>query len=273
MTTTVATLLAASGLPMLEARALLAHRMRVPRERLIAHPDAVVGAHDGDAFLELARRRACGEPLAYLLGEKEFYGRSFVVSPDVLVPRPETELLVDLALARMRTVERPRVLDLGTGSGCIAVTLALECPGARVTATDASAAALAVARRNAERQEADVEFHLGDWYGALPADSVFDMIVANPPYVAPGDPHLADLRFEPLRALTDGRDGLACLEAIIAAAAARLAPRGWLVVEHGYDQSAAVGALFAAAEFDAQTVADGAGQPRVTLGQARQTPV
>jgi release factor glutamine methyltransferase len=273
VTTTVAALLAASGLPMLEARALLAHRMRVPRERLIAHPAAAVGAHDADAFLDLARRRACGEPLAYLLGEKEFYGRSFVVSPDVLVPRPETELLVDLALARMRTVERPRVLDLGTGSGCIAVTLALECPGARVTATDASAAALAVARRNAERQGAGVEFHLGDWYGALPAGGVFDVIVANPPYVAPGDPHLEGLRFEPMRALTDGRNGLACLEAVVAGAAARLAPRGWLVVEHGYDQSAAVGALFAAAEFDAQTVADGAGQPRVTLGQARQTPV
>lgn len=274
MTSTVATLLAASGLPMLEARALLSHRLRVSRERLIAHPEAAVGAHDADAFLDLSRRRVAGEPLAYLLGEKEFYGRPFVVSPAVLVPRPETELLVDLALVRMRAVERPRVLDLGAGSGCIAVTLALECAGARVTATDASADALAVARRNAERQGVDVEFHVGDWYDALPASSgVFDVIVANPPYVAPGDPHLDDLRFEPLRALTDGRDGLACLEAIVAGAAARLAPRGWLLVEHGYDQSVAVGALFAAARFDAQTVADGAGHPRVTLGQARQTPV
>lgn len=273
MTTTVATLLAASGLPMLEARALLAHRMRVPRERLIAHPDTAVGTQDADAFLDLARRRVSGEPLAYLLGEKEFYGRSFVVSPDVLVPRPETELLVDLALGRMRAVARPRVLDLGTGSGCIAVTLALECAGARLTATDASADALAVARRNAERQGADVEFHLGDWYDALPAGGVFDVIVANPPYVAPGDPHLEDLRFEPMRALTDGRDGLACLETIVAGATARLAPRGWLLVEHGYDQSTAVGALFAAERFEAQTIADGAGHPRVTLGQARQTPV
>ena len=121
------------------------------------------------------------------------------------MPRPETELLVDLALERMRAFERPRVLDLGTGSGCIAVTLALECPAAQVTATDACAGALAIARRNAERLGAAVAFHCGDWYGALPVDATFDLIVSNPPYVAAGDPHLADLRFEPMRALTDGR--------------------------------------------------------------------
>jgi len=273
VTSTVAALLERSGLPLLEARALLAHRLQVARERLVARPETMVAATDAEAFVALARRRALGEPLAYLLGEKEFYGRAFVVTPDVLVPRPETELLVDLALERMRAVERPRVLDLGTGSGCIAVTLALECPAAQVTATDASDAALAVARRNAERLGAAVAFHRGDWYDALPVDEAFDLIVSNPPYVAAGDPHLADLRFEPMRELTDGRDGLSCLQAIAAGAGQRLAPRGWLLVEHGYDQAAAVAALFARSGLNAESYADGAGQPRVALGQVRQAPV
>lgn len=267
MTHTVAALLAASGLPLLEARALLAHRLRVARERLIAHPELAVDHADVQAFIDLARRRGAGEPLAYLLGEKEFYGRPFIVSPQVLVPRPETELLVELALERMRAMQEPRVLDLGTGSGCIAVALALECRGAQVTATDASPAALAVARENARRLGAAVAFHLGDWYAAVPAGRAFDVIVANPPYVAPGDPHLDALRFEPMQALTDGRDGLACLRAIVAGATARLAPGGWLLVEHGYDQAAAVGALFASSGLSAQTLADGAANPRVTLGQ------
>jgi len=273
VTSTVAGLLAGSGLPLLEARALLAHRLQVARERLIAHPEAIVAAADAAAFGALARRRAQGEPLAYLLGEKEFYGRAFAVTPDVLVPRPETELLVDLALERMRAVEQPRVLDLGTGSGCIAVTLALECPTARVTATDACADALAVARRNAEHLGAAVAFHFGDWYDALPEDATFDLIVSNPPYVAAGDPHLADLRFEPMTALTDGQDGLACLGTIAAGAGRRLASRGWLLVEHGYDQAAAVAALFARNGLSAEARADGAGHLRVTLGQVRQVPV
>ena len=231
MRSTVAGLIAQSGLPLLEARALLAHRLGVARERLVAHPETTVAAADAEAFVALARRRALGEPLAYLLGEKEFYGRAFAVTPDVLVPRPETELLVDLALERMRAIERPRVLDLGTGSGCVAVTLALECPAAQVTATDACAGALAIARRNAERLGAAVAFRSGDWYDALPVDATFDLILSNPPYVAAGDPHLDDLRFEPMRALTDGRDGLACLEAI--AAGAGQATVAWRVAAGG----------------------------------------
>jgi release factor glutamine methyltransferase len=186
----------------------------------------------------------------------------------VLVPRPETELLVDLALERMRPMPHPRVLDLGTGSGCIAVSLALERPEARVTATDASAAALAVARHNAERLGAAVEFRLGDWYGAVEPDARFDLVVANPPYVAPLDPHLEALRHEPLSALTDSRDGLACLEAIVAGAAAHLVPSGWLLVEHGFDQAASVQALFRAAGWAPQSQADAAGHARVTFGQA-----
>jgi release factor glutamine methyltransferase len=273
VTQTVATLLAASGLPTLEARALLAYRLDVPRERLIAHPELAVGAADAEAFCGLAARRATGEPLAYLLGDKEFYGRPFGVSPDVLVPRPETELLVDLALACMRDLPQPGVLDLGTGSGCIAVTLALEQRSSRVTATDLSGAALECARQNAARLGAEVDFQQGDWYGALPAGAVFDVIVANPPYIAPGDPHLADLRFEPMQALTAGRDGMACLETIIEGAAARLAPQGWLLVEHGYDQAPAVGAAFVRAGLSVAAHADGFGHLRVTRGQIREAPV
>lgn len=273
MTTTVRELLAASQLPLLDARALLAHRLQVARERLVAHPEDEVGRDDAAAFAELARRRTAGEPLAYLLGEKEFYGRPFRVTPDVLVPRPETELLVDLALERMRARARPSVLDLGTGSGCIAVTLALECAGAAVTATDASAAALEIARHNARRLGGPVEFRSGDWYGALPADALFDVIVANPPYVAAGDAHLEALRFEPLQALTDGRDGLSCLATIIEGATVHLARDGWLLVEHGYDQAVPVGALFARTGLTAITVGDAAGLPRVTLGQDRKPPV
>lgn len=265
MTATVARLLDASGLPMIEARALLAHRLGVTRERLVAHPETDVAAADAAAFDALAQRRKAGEPLAYLLGEKEFHGRPFGVTPDVLVPRPETELLVDLALARMRGRQHPRVLDLGTGSGCIAVTLALECPAARVTAVDVSGAALAVARRNAARLGATVTFLPGSWYAALPPGERFDVVVANPPYIAPGDPHLADLRFEPVDALTDGRDGLACIEAIVAGARDRLLPGGWLLVEHGYDQADEVQAIFSRRGFTGRLEVDGAGHPRVTF--------
>ena len=262
-----AELLATSRLPAAEARALLALRLQVPRERLIAHPEIQVEADDAAAFEGAAARRLAGEPLAYLLGEKEFYGRRFVVTPDVLVPRPETELLVELALERIRPLARPRVLDLGTGSGCIAATLALEHPAAQVTATDASRAALEVARRNARQLDASVAFREGDWYDAISDSGPFDLIVSNPPYVAPADPHLADLQFEPAQALTDGCDGLACLRAVVSGAFDHLAPGGWLLVEHGYDQAQAVQALFTQHRLRPDSRADHAGQPRVTLAR------
>jgi release factor glutamine methyltransferase len=263
---TVAQLLAASGLPALDARALLAHQLGLPRERLIAHPGMEIAAPAADTFRAAVRRRRAGEPLAYLLGEKEFYGRPFVVTPDVLVPRPETELLVDLALAQLRARPASRVLDLGTGSGCIAITLALEQPAARVVATDASLAALAVARTNAKRLGASVDWLAGDWYGALQGPRAFDLIVANPPYVAAGDPCLAALRFEPAAALTDGDNGLACLTTIVRGAASHLAHGGVLIVEHGHDQSAAVCALFAEGGFHAVSHADGQGHLRAAIG-------
>jgi release factor glutamine methyltransferase len=269
---TVAQLLAESGLPAFDARALLAHRLGVPRERLITRPDAEVSEADAGTFLHAALRRARGEPLAYLLGTKEFYGRDFRVTPAVLVPRPDTELLVDLALGLMRPTTRPRVLDLGTGTGCIAVTLALEHPGAEVTATDASPAALAIAQDNAHQLGATrVRFRAGDWYSAVPADAVFDLIVSNPPYIASGDPHLAALRFEPPAALTDGGDGLACLRAVIDGSAAHLTEHGWLIVEHGYDQAEVVQALIRQQGWSPATNADAGGHPRVTLAQ-RRTP-
>jgi release factor glutamine methyltransferase len=262
---TVATLLAASGLPALEARALLARELGVPRERLLAHPEETVDPAHANSFSALTRRRLAGEPLAYLLGGKEFYGRWFTVSPAVLVPRPETELLVELALRQLTGIEQPRVLELGTGSGCIAITLALERRDAEVTATDRSHAALEVARENAAALGAGLSFVHGSWFEPLPAPAQFDLIVSNPPYVAEGDPHLAALSHEPVRALTSGENGLADLRAIVEGGRAHLGAGGMLAVEHGYEQAAAVRALLVAQGWSGiQTHRDAAGQERAT---------
>jgi release factor glutamine methyltransferase len=220
------------------------------------------------AFASLAARRAGGEPVAYLVGRREFFGRDFEVSPAVLIPRPETELLVETALAKCRRWSR-RILDLGTGSGCIAISLALELPLAQVTAVDASAPALAVARRNADRHSARLRFVQSDWFDAL-GEEAFDLIVANPPYVAAADPHLAagDLRHEPAAALASGTDGLDALRRIIADAPAHLAPGGQLWLEHGYDQAAAVQELLLAAGLTAvEQHSDLAGIIRVSGGR------
>ncbi|GIL04141.1 MAG: peptide chain release factor N(5)-glutamine methyltransferase [Burkholderiaceae bacterium] len=263
---TAGELLAASGLPGAEARALLAFASGATREALIAFPERVVAPEAAARFEALVERRRAGEPMAYLLGVQEFYRRPFCVTPAVLIPRPETELLVELALDALRSIESPRVLELGTGSGCIAISLALERPDARVVAADASVEALAIARANAQRLDARVDFVASDWYAAIAGE--FDAIVANPPYVAASDPHLADLRFEPLYALTDHGDGLGCLRTIVAGAPAHLARDGWLLVEHGYDQAAAVRALFERAGFDeVRTVRDAAGIERACTGR------
>lgn len=234
----------------LEARVLAAFAWDVAPAWLIAHDTDLPDRTQLAQFSTLLARRLVGEPIAYLTGTREFYGRSFRVSPDVLIPRPDTELLVERALAHMPGDQAVEVLDLGTGSGCIAITLALERPLARVTAVDRSDAALATAKNNGSILNAPVEFLTSDWFSAL-AGRRFDFIVGNPPYIAAADPHLArgDVRFEPLSALAAGPDGLDDLRRLIAAAPGHLKPGGALLVEHGYDQANAVLALLQAAGF------------------------
>ena len=271
MTPTVRQALAQSGLVPVDAQVLLAHALGCARTWLLAHDDDPLPRLQADAFFALAKRRRAGEPVAYLTGTREFWGLSLRVTPDVLIPRPETETLVELALEWLPRDGAPRVLDLGTGSGAIALAIAAERPRARVVATDASAAALAVARENAARLAlANVEFPQADWYDGAP-DGVFDLIVSNPPYVASGDPHLAagDLRYEPAGALASGVDGLAALRTIIGGAPMRLATGGGLAVEHGYNQSPAVQDLLRDAGFVRITVRrDLAGIPRVVGGRS-----
>ena len=228
----------------LDARVLAAHVLGVGAAWLIAHDTDPLSDTHVAAFESLLAQRLAGVPIAYLVGTREFYGRPFLVSPDVLIPRPDTELLVERALACIPPDEAVAVLDLGTGSGCIAITLALERPLARVTAGDSSPAALAMAQRNADRLNARVEFLTSDWFAAL-GGRRFDLIVSNPPYIAAADPHLArgDVRFEPLTALAAGQDGLDDLRRLTRAACAHLRPGGALLLEHGYDQSDAVQAL------------------------------
>jgi len=265
---TIGQLLAQSGLPPLEARMLLERLLGKTRVWLIAHADEAAGAEAEQAFAALAGRRRQGEPIAYILGEREFYGLEFRVAPAVLIPRPETELLVELALARIPESAAVRVLDLGTGSGAIAVALAKQRPQARLTAVDVDYAALSVARANARRHRVSVRFFCGDWFGALSGET-FDLIVSNPPYVAAGDPHLVmgDVRFEPQRALVGGADGLDCIRAIVANAGAHLRPGAWLLFEHGYDQAEACRALLEAEGYrEVQSWPDLAGIPRVSGG-------
>jgi len=305
-------LIAASGLDRLDARALAEHVSQRPRTWLLAHGDEPVLPEQVQAFQALCRRRAAGEPLAYLTGWREFMGHRFEVGPQVLVPRPETEHLVEAALAlgderRQRpTSNRPvSVLDLGTGSGAIAISLALARPHWRITATDCSSDALAQAQRNAAALGANsLQWRLGSWWQALHSptiamgaegwatttreaarrsalatdagtrsaaqDGPFDLIVSNPPYLAECDPHLEDpaLQHEPQGALVSGPNGMQALEIIAAQAGAWLAPHGWLLLEHGYTQAAAVRECLAKAGFRAvRTLPDLAGLDRVTLGQ------
>ncbi|WP_431603388.1 peptide chain release factor N(5)-glutamine methyltransferase [Bordetella petrii] len=256
-------------LPRLEARMLLEHVLQKPRAWMLAHDTDPIEAWQAQQYQVLATRRLAGEPMAYLVGHREFMGHDFAVTPDVLIPRPETELLVETALAWLADRPEAAVLDLGTGSGVIAVSIALGAPQAAVTATDASAAALQVAVRNAARLGARVDFAQGSWYEALPARARYDLIVSNPPYIARDDQHLGrgDLRFEPRSALTDGADGLRDLAAIITGAAGRLRPGGALWLEHGWDQAAAVRQLLAAAGFgQVSSLRDLSGIERISGG-------
>lgn len=261
--------MARGRIPASEARLFLREVSGATPAQIAAYPERALAPEAACRFVEFLRRRVAGEPVAYLLGVREFYGRMFRVSPAVLIPRPETELIVDLVRARVSAEAAPVILDLGTGSGALAVTLALEVPGARVTAVDVSSAALAVARANAGALGAAVDFVESDWFAALDGAARFDVIVSNPPYVAVDDPHLAegDVRFEPMTALASGPAGLDDIRRITAAAPAFLVSGGWLLLEHGYDQAEAVRALLMAQGFFAVASAcDLAGIERITLG-------
>ncbi|MBW9105836.1 peptide chain release factor N(5)-glutamine methyltransferase [Paraburkholderia phenoliruptrix] len=273
---TPAALLRASPLPSLEARILLTHVLGWRQTQLITRADEALESACVERYLALQARRVAGEPVAQLVGVREFFELEFEVTPHVLIPRPETELLVETALAAMENLARPRVLDLGTGTGAIAVAIAAMRPDAQVSALDRSAEALEVAARNAarllgaKRPGGAVTFMQSDWYGSLESTLRFDVIVSNPPYIASGDPHLAqgDLRYEPRGALTDEADGLSAIRAIVAGAPTRLAPQGVLWMEHGYDQAQAVRALLTAQGFaDVRSERDLAGIERISGGR------
>lgn len=240
----VAECLACAGIPRLEAQMLLEAVTGMTRVALITRPEHPITAAHAATFRVWCARRQTGEPIAYLLGRREFYSLEFAVSADVLIPRPETELLVDLALGRIAEGAR-RIVDLGTGSGAIAIAIAKNAPVAEVWAVDVSAQAIAVARANAIRHGVSIRLVESDWFAAL-GNERFDLIVANPPYVSINDPHLGegDVRFEPRGALVGGVDGLDAICAIVERAAARLSSGGWIAIEHGYDQSESVSALF-----------------------------
>lgn len=302
MLTTVGAILAnvPRGMPVNELRLLLGAVLKQSAVWLLTHGDAALSIEQCLKLNAIVDRRQNGEPMAYLLGYREFYGREFSVSPAVLIPRPETEMLVDLVKATVLTGDSiasyqttssppagegrgerekqhnssvgadntPLILDLGTGSGCIAISVALECASACVTAVDASTDALKIAINNAKQLNADIEFIHSDWFAAL-EDRRFDIIVSNPPYIAIGDTHLdhGDLRFEPAQALSSGHDGLAALRKIIGEAAHHLHPNGMLALEHGYDQAPAVGELLGLAGFtDIRQHVDIAGITRVSCG-------
>ncbi|GAB3370486.1 peptide chain release factor N(5)-glutamine methyltransferase [Massilia agri] len=251
----------------LENRILLCHALGISRVGLITQSERVLSADEAQRLAALVQRRLDGEPIAYIVGEREFFGLPFKVSPAVLIPRPDTELIVELALERLP--QGGRMLDMGTGSGAIAVACAHSRRDASVTALDVSEDALEIARANAAANGVQVRFLRSDWFGAV-GDERFALIASNPPYIASHDEHLSqgDLRFEPAGALTDHADGLAALRAIVDGAPAHLLPGGWLLLEHGYDQAAAVRALLAARGFtEVQSWRDLPGIERVSGGR------
>ncbi|PPJ41927.1 MULTISPECIES: peptide chain release factor N(5)-glutamine methyltransferase [unclassified Pseudoxanthomonas] len=256
-----------------EAEQLLLHVIGRDRAWLFAHGDAALAGTDASAFEALLARRIAGEPVAYLIGHRGFWTLDLLVSPATLIPRPETERLVELALERLPADRPLRIADLGTGTGAIALSLASERPQAQVVATDFSADALAVARANGVSNAiANVEFRHGSWFAPLQGEH-FHLVASNPPYIADGDAHLTqgDLRFEPPTALSSGADGLEAIREIVGDASTHLMPGGWLLLEHGWDQGAAIRALMTAAGFvDVATETDLEQRDRVTLGRVTE---
>lgn len=262
--------LGASDSRRLDAEILLATAAGCTRAAVIAFPERPVAETSAARFRAWVGRRAGGEPLAYLTGEREFYGLSLSITADVLVPRPETELLVDAVIARVDEDRIDGVLDLGTGSGAVALAIKAERPGVDVTATDIDESALAIARGNAAGLGLEIEMLRSNWYSAL-AGRRFDCIVVNPPYVASGDPHFdGPLGHEPRIALDGGRDGLGCIRVIVDGAGEHLARRGCLVLEHGYDQREAVVDLFRGRSFEIVGADnDLGGRPRLIVARRR----
>lgn len=259
------------GLERLDAQLLLARALQRPRAWLIAHDDAALSVDQQASFATDCLRRADGEPLAYLLGEREFHGLCLQVTPDVLVPRPDTETLVDWALELLADtfVDEAcvQVADLGTGCGAVALALKYRHPKASVCAVDISAAAIEVARANAAVHRLQIQFAVGDWWQPLHG-RLFHLVASNPPYVAIDDPHLDALRHEPALALTPGGNGLSAIERIVRESSRHLRPGGWLLLEHGHDQAEAVRRCLDAAGFEAvRTRADLAGLPRCSGGR------
>lgn len=253
----------ALGVARLDAQLLAAHRLGCDRAWLIAHGDAPVDAATASQLQNDFARRADGEPLAYLVGRREFHGLMLAVTPAVLDPRPDTETLVAWALELTPRESSCRAVDLGTGSGAIALAVQHERPGLQTWATDRSAAALEVARANAAALGLPVRFACGSWWDALPADLRFELVLSNPPYIAADDPHLAALRREPAEALTPGGDGLDAIRAIVEGAPPHLAAGAWLLIEHGFDQADRVRELLQARGFEAaETRTDLADRPR-----------
>jgi release factor glutamine methyltransferase len=267
-----ALLTAHNDAPALEAAVLLAHVLGMTRAQLRTRPEQALRADQQQAFFDLIARRKAGEPVAYLIGHREFWSLDLIVNRHTLIPRPETELLVELALARIPVNDEFHVLDLGTGSGAIALAIASERPRCRITASDCSPRALAVARTNAERLNiSNVSFREGSWLSPFGAER-FDIIVANPPYVAEHDPHLeeGDLPAEPRSALVAGPTGLEMIGAIIEGANRHMREEAWLLMEHGYNQADRVATLLHDAAFrQVQTWRDTAGNERVSGGQHR----
>jgi release factor glutamine methyltransferase len=258
------------GLPRLDAQVLLLHALgRAPHDRawLLAHGDDLIDAAVQDTFAAYAQRRLSTEPVAYITGQKEFFGLTLQVDHCVLDPRADTETLVEWALSCLADTPSPDVVDLGTGSGAIALSLKHTRPDAQVCAVDASADALSVASANAERLALPVDFHHGSWLAPLNGRT-FDAIVSNPPYVASDDEHLTALKYEPLLALASGADGLDDIRMIVRAATQHLKPNGWLLLEHGYDQAHAVQTLLGNQGFvNVQSRPDLAGILRCSGGQ------
>ena len=259
-----------SDTPLLDTEVLLCHALDKPRSHLRAWPEKELLPQDYQHFLQLIQQRQLGTPIAYITGKREFWSRDFKVTPDVLIPRPDTELLIELSLTMIADTQASRILDLGTGSGIIAITLACEQPSLNITATDISSQSLDIAKQNATTHQANnVHFLQSNWFKKI-TKSTFDLIISNPPYIADNDPHLTqgDVRFEPIHALTARDNGLSDIYQIADHARHHLTEDGTLLIEHGYNQQAPVHTIFQAFNYhNITTHSDLSGNPRVTTGQ------